>query len=461
MSSSRILLGVSASVAGSLGHSLGMTLQKRAHMRLEALANHSNNNNQSNSNSRGSMQTSKMWKDPEWQFGLALYLISSTIPPTIALSMLPVFVAAPLAAVGLVANAVFAKYILSSSFARTDALGTLLVSVGSCCVAAFGAIDEPPLSLDELLLLYKRPAYIMYFVVYMGVVSGMIFAEIYWRRKHCLLSGNRSGADTSVGVGDTVSSRVALRAVSSARFIATNLDRDSGPGYDSTPLASDNFDSSSCRWREEGTPLLDSQTAGTPSPLPETDYASTTVSPSLGSNDAVDEMYRRHFSQTNDHLTLLSQGEHKTTRAEQVAKYISGFLSAIISGLICSQTLLLAKSGIGLVLLTLHGDSQIGDPLALAIVAGLIITALANLYYIQRALGLCSTLTVVPLCYCSSSLSALISSLVYFDQLRLLSFLQITMISVGIVLLASGVVLLSSKADSEDGPLRLPEDSTE
>ncbi|KAI9503931.1 hypothetical protein BX070DRAFT_175931, partial [Coemansia spiralis] len=115
----------------------------------------------------------------------------------------------------------------------------------------------------------------------------------------------------------------------------------------------------------------------------------------------------------------------------------------VISGLICSQTLLLAKSGIGLLVLTLKGDMQFKDPLALAIVTGLICTALANLYYIQHALRLCSTLTVVPLCYCSSSLSALISSLVYFNQMRLLNALQVSMISVGIVLLAAGVGLLS------------------
>ncbi|KAJ1907264.1 hypothetical protein LPJ71_004105 [Coemansia sp. S17] len=169
--------------------------------------------------------------------------------------------------------------------------------------------------------------------------------------------------------------------------------------------------------------------------------------------EVVDCMYRRHFSEAND--ALLSN-EVKTSRAEQVARYISGLLSAVLSGLLCSQTLLLAKSGIGLLLLTVQGDMQIRDPLALAIALGLVITALSNLYYIQRALRLCSTLTVVPLSYCSSSLSALMSSLVYFDQVRLMNAMQISMISVGIVLLAAGVGLLSSKADDQDGPLHLP-----
>ncbi|KAJ2692362.1 hypothetical protein H4R19_006169, partial [Coemansia spiralis] len=122
-------------------------------------------------------------------------------------------------------------------------------------------------------------------------------------------------------------------------------------------------------------------------------------------------------------------------------------------------TLLLAKSGIGLVVLTAKGNMQFNDPLAVAIVAGLVATALANLYYIQRALSLCSTLTAVPLSFCSSSLAALLSSLVYFDQLRLLSALQIAMIATGIVHLALGVVLLSLKAESHEGLLRLPPES--
>ncbi|KAJ1722286.1 hypothetical protein LPJ53_003271 [Coemansia erecta] len=427
MSSGRLLLGVTASVAGSLGHSLGMTLQKRAHMRLEAEGGADS----------GRARSRRTWKDAEWQFGLALYLISSTLPPTIALSMLPVFVAAPLAAVGLVANAVFAKYILSSSFARTDALGTLLVSVGSCSVAVFGAIDEPPLSLDELLLLYKRHAYVVYFIVYAFVVSALVVSELYWRRK--ISSLRNRGADSGsvarfgMNVAGTVSSRVALSYVTAVPNAAP---------------AADLIVSGAVPSEEE--PLLGNRSS--PCSDASSAYASTAVSPEIGSSDAVDEMYRQHFSQANADLLLLSPDEPKTTRAEQVAKYISGFLSAVISGLICSQTLLLAKSGIGLIVLTLRGHSQFGDPLALAIVAGLITTALSNLYYIQRALRLCSTLTVVPLCYCSSSLSALVSSLVYFDQLRLLSPLQVAMISAGIVLLASGVALLSSKADGQDRP---------
>ncbi|KAJ1753752.1 hypothetical protein LPJ79_000039 [Coemansia sp. RSA 1821] len=357
---SRLLLGVFASVTGSLGHSLGMTLQKRAHLQA----------------------TTTLWRDRQWQLGLLLYLLSSTLPPMVALSILPVFVAAPLAAVGLVANAVFARYILHSTFAHTDALGTLLVTVGSGCVALFGAIDEPPLSLPKLLSLYKRPAYIIFFSIYLLLVVMLIAAEMYWRQRYVRLAQGRPNAASlapNVPLSSVVGSRV-------------NISRE--------------------------------------------------TQPLLASIESTESYSEPEFAMAAERMVI------KSTRSEQMARYISGFLSAVVSGLICSQTLLLAKSGIGLLVLSLQGNMQFKDPLALAILVGLLVTALANLYFIQRALRLCSTLTVVPLCYCSSSLSALFSSLVYFDQIRLLTPTQIAMIAVGIGLLGAGVMLLSMKAES-------------
>ncbi|KAJ2008685.1 hypothetical protein H4R26_000004 [Coemansia thaxteri] len=451
----RALLGVTASVAGSLGHSLGMTLQKRAHMRLERLDDVDRLNGRSSSG-QGRAQA---WRSREWQVGLGLYLFSSTVPPTIALSILPVFVAAPLAAVGLVANAVFAKYILASTFVQTDALGTLLVSLGSCCVAVFGAIDEPLLSLDELLQLYTRPAYVIFFLLYSALVATLIAAEIYWRRRFAgLLADTRAPIGPLSGCpesGAAVARRVALFPVSSAAKKPAN--GGFGTFAEHSPLLSPVSSDASSGYSSVLESLSPEPAISSAAPRIQTpnDCNNNTLCMIQASTEAVDNMYRRHFSEANECLSTTHEAK-TSRRAGQVAQYVSGLLSAVVSGLLCSQTLLLAKSGIGLLVLTIQGNMQLRDPLALAIAAGLVTTALANLYYIQRALRLCSTLTVVPLSYCSSSLSALMSSLVYFDQVHLMTTMQISMISVGIVLLAAGVGLLSSKADAQEGPLHLP-----
>ncbi|ORX68272.1 hypothetical protein DL89DRAFT_294173 [Linderina pennispora] len=420
----RLLLGVLASVTGSLGHSLGMTLQKRAHLRLEALGSNS-----------------KTWRDSEWQAGLALYLFSSTVPPTLALSILPVFVAAPLAAVGLVANAVFARYILSSTFARTDAFGTLLVALGSSSVAVFGAIDEPPLSLAELMKLYRRKAYAVFFAgIYCGCLGADSSRAALEAQVRQAGEENRWCAVSEPWVRTLIAgaARVPLGTVgaTATRFTA-------GEG---TPLLADSLSSYSSVYASSTDSLATAVGTRRPTPRPaDTEPAlppTPTQPPATGtlppaslvitdSSASADSMFRSHFSQASG---ILAQ-EAKVSRAAQLAKYISG------------QTLLLAKSGIGLLVLTVRGNMQFNDPLAVAIVVGLVATALANLYYIQRALRLCSTLTVVPLTYCSSSLMALI---------KLLSTLQIAMISIGIVLLAVGVMFLSSKTEDQEGPLHLP-----
>ncbi|KAJ2681847.1 hypothetical protein H4R19_007249, partial [Coemansia spiralis] len=317
----RVLLGIAASVAGSVGHSLGMTLQKRAHMRLGP-----------RTGSGARRRRHGVWRDREWLAGLALYLLSSTGPPMLALSMLPMFVTAPLAAVGLVANAVFACWILASPFTWTDALGTLLVVIGSGCVALFGAIDEPPLALDELLRLYRRRTYVCYFALFSTTVAALIGAELLWRRRHRRLWG-RTTECAAVGepappsappppfaaAGPTLPmNTVPVRA-------AYDSDAESEPLLSPSPASYDAVE----------------RTAAPPPP--------PTAAAASSPHSAAAAMYRDFFLAANDGLL---DCEIKSARAEQAARYASGTLSAVISGLICSQTLLLAKSGIGLVVLT-------------------------------------------------------------------------------------------------------------
>ncbi|KAJ2783855.1 hypothetical protein H4R18_001463 [Coemansia javaensis] len=398
----RALVGVAASVAGSVGHSLGMTLQKRAHVRAVARRGLE----LELGGQRGRRRQQHVWRERQWQAGLVLYLGSSTVPPAVALSILPVFVAAPLAAVGLVANAGFAWWLLGSRFTGADAMGTLMVAAGCACVAVFGAIDEPLLSLAELLRLFRRPLYVAFSALFWLAVAALVAAELRWRRRYARLAHLAAGAQPSSPPATATAAAASSPAVPLA---AVHCADETEPLLPPSP--------SSCAAGAKGQPQ---------------------EQPDAGA------IYRAY---------VLSAGEEalgcelKAGRGAQAARGVSGMLSAVVSGLICSQTLVLAKSGVGLVALAVRGDMQLGDPLAAAIVAGLVLTATANLYYIQRALSLCSTLTVVPLSFCSSSLAALLTSLVYFDQLRLLTPLQLAMIAAGTVMLGLGVLLLSLKGD--------------
>ncbi|KAJ1968072.1 hypothetical protein IWQ62_001470 [Dispira parvispora] len=96
----------------------------------------------------------------------------------LTISLLPVTVLAPLGAVNLVSNALVAKWLLDDRLNRTAAGATCLVVVGGVLIAAFGALSLPTHSLQDLLKLYQRTAFIVYFVlteVLVLVLLGCVF----------------------------------------------------------------------------------------------------------------------------------------------------------------------------------------------------------------------------------------------------------------------------------------------
>jgi len=59
-------------------------------------------------------------------------------------------------------------------------LGTILIAGGAVLIAIFGIVPEPTHSLEDLLVLFNRPAFVVYFsllgfflAVALGIVSGL------------------------------------------------------------------------------------------------------------------------------------------------------------------------------------------------------------------------------------------------------------------------------------------------
>jgi hypothetical protein len=64
-------------------------------------------------------------------------------------------------------------------------LGTILIAGGAVLVAVFGIVPEPTHSLEDLLVLFNRPAFIVYFsllgfflAVALVTVSGIDFGSL-------------------------------------------------------------------------------------------------------------------------------------------------------------------------------------------------------------------------------------------------------------------------------------------
>ena len=98
------------------------------------------------------------------------------------IASLPIVILAPLGAVSLLWNAFFACFILGDVFSLWMILGTLLIAGGAVLIAIFGIVPEPTHSLEDLLILFSRPAFVAYFtllgfavLVCLAIVSSVLY----------------------------------------------------------------------------------------------------------------------------------------------------------------------------------------------------------------------------------------------------------------------------------------------
>jgi drug/metabolite transporter (DMT)-like permease len=72
--------------------------------------------------------------------------------------------------VSLLWNAFFARLLLGDVFSPWMVLGTLFIAGGAILIAIFGIVPEPTRSLEDLLELFRRPAFIVYFSLLGGAL---------------------------------------------------------------------------------------------------------------------------------------------------------------------------------------------------------------------------------------------------------------------------------------------------
>ena len=92
-----------------------------------------------------------------------IFISSNILGSLFQIASLPVVILAPLGAVSLLWNALFARFILGDVFSLWMVLGTLLIAGGAVLIAIFGIVPEPTHSLEDLLILFSRPTFVAYF----------------------------------------------------------------------------------------------------------------------------------------------------------------------------------------------------------------------------------------------------------------------------------------------------------
>ncbi|CAK7232203.1 hypothetical protein SCUCBS95973_008181 [Sporothrix curviconia] len=130
-----------------------------------------------------------------------------------------------------------------------------------------------------------------------------------------------------------------------------------------------------------------------------------------------------------------------------------GLAYGCISGILSAHSLLVAKSAVELVVRTVtDGNNQFRHWQAWALVLALITLALTQLYYLHRGLKLVSTSVLYPLVFCIYNIIAILDGLIYFRQTDMIGPLRACLISLGTVILLSGVLALSWRLSDEQHP---------
>ncbi|THV06095.1 hypothetical protein K435DRAFT_712149 [Dendrothele bispora CBS 962.96] len=84
----------------------------------------------------------KDWLRPLWLLGMLLYILSQLIGSTLALEYMRAEYVAPLGSTSLVFNFLFARFLVGTPVTSTDIYGTVIVILGVIGIVAFGSINS-------------------------------------------------------------------------------------------------------------------------------------------------------------------------------------------------------------------------------------------------------------------------------------------------------------------------------
>ncbi|KAF9526487.1 hypothetical protein CPB83DRAFT_857899 [Crepidotus variabilis] len=387
-----IPFGIIVGLLASCVQSLGLTIQRKSHVQNQSLPEH--------------LQRVEH-RRPLWLLGFVVFISSNILGSFVQIASLPVVILAPLGAVSLLWNAFFARLLLGDLFSPWMVLGTIFIAGGAILIAVFGIVPEQTRSLEDLLALFTRPTFIVYFSI-LGFVTVVCLAITHLSE----FSLNRRIAKECPSETSSV-----INLTPSATHV--NL-----PTHTANVTTGISEEINDVALATERTPLLDRK-SGTATP---TGYTPTSAG-------------AKHNMSINNDPVLASINRTRVWLAISYASF---------SGIISGMCLLFAKSGVELLLLTLKGHNQFWRWEAWCLVLGLIVFALLQLWYLHKALVLAAPTLVCPSAFCFYNLSSIVNGLVYFDQFALIRPLYLGLVSLGIAVLLGGVWVVSVQSTPVD-----------
>ncbi|KAJ3299712.1 hypothetical protein HDU76_006244 [Blyttiomyces sp. JEL0837] len=159
-------------------------------------------------------------------------------------------------------------------------------------------------------------------------------------------------------------------------------------------------------------------------------------------------------------VDVVCGGESGVTvrQREMNEKLKAGMIYAAVGGIASSETLLLAKSGIEMIIVSVvENRNQFRGFFPILILALLVTTVVLQLFCLNQgivwtALENASPLVAIPLFYTLFTVLSLSNTVIYFDQLKDFSATKLTLICLGIGVIVSGVWILSASGGASAGP---------
>lgn len=154
---SLIIAGILVGIGSQAVSALGLVLQKRAHSQ------------------NGEKEVKKKWfADPKWLFAFAIF-ICGNLANIVALTLGTQSVIASLVVLSLVFNAIFASLLLKGEKVQPiDILGIFIIIVGIVLVVVFGPKNGVSYTTDELLNLWTKTPFVIYYSIVFAAVLGLI-----------------------------------------------------------------------------------------------------------------------------------------------------------------------------------------------------------------------------------------------------------------------------------------------
>lgn len=435
-----LAVGITIGLLASFIQSLGLTIQRKSHLQNDLLPFHLRKPD---------------YARPVWLIGFVIYFTFNILGSVFQIGTLPLIILGPLGAISLLWNAILAKILLGDRFSYHLVFGTLLIGAGAVLIGVFGVLpDNSNHNLSELIILYSRAPFVVEIVILIFTFSVICliahFAEFRLNTNLRALALTNAKASEELNYTPTHQPhrKTFLDENSSQRSSCHSHHPIHGMLLSHRPQ--DASRRRTRRPRSLSTPAPLSRPASVIQPAPLTGCRMVTSPYSAGqsSPDAYEpqDVFSSEFgrsvldkTQSRDPCTILP-----TPQAIARTKMLIGIAYGSTSGTLSGICLLFAKTGVELLILTLTGsENQFANYGTWLILAILLVSAILQLWYLNKALRLVNPTLICPLAFCFYNLSSIISSLVYYDQLKLLSSLQTGLIILGTAVLLIGVWIVS------------------